>query len=291
MGAERMVRAGPAGARNWPLLIAALALAGAVSLSIHVVMIEALGVAYPEDGGTPTWAKFANMAGTVIAMLAFYRLARPPLERRGPLARWLIVFAVLAMVKETLRGLVMDGVVTGAWAFAVLKEVPSTLLMLLIAAAVVAVGSRLSSWVALLSVGVVIAAAAFFAAQPAIGAAYGPWLQSMASLAHDDLYQLPYPIQVMVPAYLTFAEPVLGCAVVAALIWPRLSQRPWLRIGQFALLITLIKGVVVRTLVYSAFMKAPLGAAMLSQGQFGLEFLALALLTGLIWQSWGRRAA
>jgi len=290
MAGEGTGRTGRGGGQNWPLLIGALALAGAVSLSIHVVMIEALGVAYPDDTGAPAWAKAANMAGTVIAMLAFYRLARPGLERHGPLARGLIVLVLLAMVKEELRGLVMDGVVTQGWAFAALKEVPSLVVMAFIAAAVVAVGPRLQGWLSLLAGGAVLGAVAFFAVQPAIGAAYGPWLQSMAYLAKPDLYQMPYPIQVMVPAYLTFAEPTAGCAIIAALTWPRLPQQPWLRLAGFAVMIMLIKGVLVRTLVYSFFMKPPLVSAMLSQGQFGLEFLSLAVLTGLIWQAWGRRA-
>jgi hypothetical protein len=87
----------------------------------------------------------------------------------------------------------------------------------------------------------------------------------------------------MIPAYLTFAEPVIACAVIAYLVWPRLPSPPALRIASFVLLILFMDTMVLRTFVFSFYIEAPIGIALLSESQFLLEFLTLAALTGLVW--------
>jgi hypothetical protein len=89
---------------------------------------------------------------------------------------------------------------------------------------------------------------------------------------------------VLIPAYLTYAEPVIACMAVAYLVWEGLSRKPGKRMLQFCLLILSIRGMLLPTFLYSFYSKLRLPMAMLSESQFLFETLALAFLTALIWQ-------
>ena len=266
---------------NWPRLIAGLAIAGIAALSVHVVMLQVLQVPFPEDD-PPYWARLLNNAGMVFAVFLFLDLARPVLAGRGFVTRWLLLFALLAMLRETLRGAVMGAVVTTAWTFSLVQLlVPLTLWLAIALMCTIAAPVLRPVWSKLLGA-VVIAAIALWLS-PIIGGAFSPLLQSLAHLSHPDVYDLPYPWQVMIPAYLTFAEPVIACAVIAYLVWPRLPSPPALRLASFVLLILFMDTMVLRTFVFSFYIEAPIGIALLSESQFLLEFLTLATLTGLVW--------
>jgi hypothetical protein len=282
--ADAVVAPPPPHRLNWPVLIVGMTVVSAVALSVHVVMIEGLGVPYPLDTATPAWARFVNSAGSIAALVAFYGLAAPRLASRHVVVRCLIIFILYAAIKETARGMIMNGVVTTGWAWSLVQSLPDLAYVLVAASLVVLVTPRLPRGVRLLG-GAAMGALLYFAVQPAIQAALAPLLASLAYLGRPDMYQLPYPTVVMVPAYLTFVEPTVACAAMAALVWDRLSPNPTLRFVQFAALVMLIKGAVFRILLYSFYIKLPLPQAWLSESQFTLEFLALALLTGLVWQA------
>ena len=58
----------------------------------------------------------------------------------------------------------------------------------------------------------------------------------------DRVLLPPYGPGVLIPAYLTYAEPVVACCVMAWLSWGSLSQRPALRIARFTVLMVFLKG-------------------------------------------------
>jgi len=271
---------------NWPRLVIGLAVAGILALSVHVVMLQVLHIPFPQDD-PPYWARLLNIAGMAIAVLIFLDLARPALERRSFVVRWLILAALLAMLRETVRGAVMAGVVTTAWTFSLAQMLVPLLLWLAIALLCTAASPWLRPlWSKLLG-GLCIAAAALWLS-PVIGAALSPLFAALGHLAHPDVYQLPYPWQVMIPAYLTYAEPVIACALIARLVWDRLPVPPATRLALFVALVLFMDTMVLRTFLFSFFGAGPLGAAMLSESQFMLEVLVLAALTGLAW-AWSRR--
>ena len=273
---------------NRPRLIAGLAVAGVLGLSVHVIMLQVLHIPFPQDD-PPYWARLLNIAGMAIAVLIFLDLARPALEGRSFVARWLILAALLAMLRETVRGAAMAGVVTTAWTFSLAQMLVPILLWLAIGLLCTAAAPWLRSlWSKVLG-GLVIAAAALWLS-PAIGAALSPLFEALAPLAHPDVYELPYPWQVMIPAYLTYAEPVIACALIARLVWDRLPAPPAQRLALFVALILFMDTMVLRTFLFSFFSGGPLGAAMLSESQFMLEVLVLAALTGLTW-AWSHRGA
>jgi hypothetical protein len=273
---------------NRPRLVAGLAVAGVLALSVHVVMLQVLHIPFPQDD-PPYWARLLNIAGMAIAVLVFLDLARPALDGRSFVARWLILAALLAMLRETLRAAVMAGVVTTAWTFSLAQMVVPILLWLAIALLCTVAAPRLRSFWSKALGGIVIAAAALWLS-PAIGMALSPLFEALGPLAHPDVYQLPYPWQVMIPAYLTYAEPVIACAVIAGLVWDRLPTPPPLRLASFVALVLVMDTMVLRTFLFSFFGAGPVVAAMLSESQFMLEVLVLAALTGLTW-AWSRRDA
>jgi hypothetical protein len=274
---------------NWPRLIAGLAIAGIVSLSVHVIMLQGLHIPFPQDD-PPYWARLLNNACMIFAVFIFLDLARPALERRGFLTRWLILFALLAMLRETLRGAVMGAVVTTAWTFSLVQLlVPLSLWLAIALMCTFAAPFLRPLWSKLVGAFAITAVALWLS--PIIGAAFSPLFERLAQLSHPDVYDLPYPWQVMIPAYLTFAEPVIACALIARLVWPRLPSPPALRLAAFVILILFMDTMVLRTFVFSFFIDAPIGTALLSESQFLLEFLTLATLTGLVWAGSHRRRA
>ena len=94
---------------------------------------------------------------------------------------------------------------------------------------------------------------------------------------------LPYGANVLVPAYLTFLEPVIACFAAAALAWGKLSRSRAVRYLQFTLLILAVKNQLLTPFIYVAFAKIPALSALASEGQFALEALALAMLTCVSW--------
>jgi hypothetical protein len=269
---------------NWWALILGMVMTVIVALSVHVVMLQVLGIGFPEDAETAMWAKFLNNAGSVVAVSFFYSLAHETLARRNVVMRCLIVFLLYTMLKESFRGLIMAGYVTTAWTYATVDSLPGLLLDLLISCMIVVVTPWLRGSVTKIIGGSLVACVAIFGARPLIGATFGPLKQSISYLNHDDVYQVPYGLAVLVPAYITFIEPALSCMIIVALVWNRLSAKPLLRLVQFVVLIMFMRGMVFRTFIFSFYIKSSLGAAMLSESQFALETLALAVLTALIWQ-------
>src|ERR1035438_4048979 len=101
---------------------------------------------------------------------------------------------------------------------------------------------------------------------------------SRTSRPHGGI-PFPYGWQVLIPAYLTLAELVIACMLLAVWVWPGLSTKPGIRMLQFVALVLLMKGMLLPTFVYSFYSKTRLPLAMLSQSQFFFETLALAILT------------
>lgn len=275
--------AGAARSRQWPKLIAAFIIAGVASLSIHVVMLQVFWVPFPEDQA-PTWAKLLNLTGTTSALIIFQVAAR---DKLGGFLRTVAASGlILLFLKEGIRGAVMNGVVTTGWAFALAGLLIPILLCLGIALFCAIAARWVTSVTRLVAAGFVTGLLAF-AWQILVGAITAPVMIALSDLARPDVFQLPYPTEVLIPAYLTFAEPLIGCALIAALIWDRLDGSLTSRLLQFTLLVVFLKGVILRTLIFPLYMKPSYFEGMLSQSQFLLEFAALAILVASAWHWFG----
>jgi hypothetical protein len=270
---------------NWPFLCLALLTAGAISLSIHIIMLQVLGIPFPEDHA-PIWAKALNLIGTTTALIAFRMITRERLGRFWPTV--FITGLILFMLKEGLRGAVMNGVVTTGWSFSLAGALIPLLLSFGIAFVCAALAPPVNSVRRLLVAGT-LAGVWALAWQTIVGIATAPLMAALADFARPDVYHVPYPAVVVIPAYFTFAEPLISCALMALLVWDRLEGGLAWRLTKFTLLVIFLKGVVFRTLLFPAYMDRPFFQGMLSQSQFFFEFLALAVLTAVAWNKFGLR--
>jgi hypothetical protein len=123
-----------------------------------------------------------------------------------------------------------------------------------------------------------------FAINPPIDRGFRVLIDSLEYLDTGNIYSSPYGWQVNVPSYLTFLEPVIAGYLIAALVLKRLPPPSKRQIGLFALLVLSMKRSIVPTLLYSLFQPRPLPAAILSESQFALEVLVMALLTTIGWR-------
>jgi hypothetical protein len=176
----------------------------------------------------------------------------------------------------------MDAYCTTAWTFIFVANSQAVLTTAFASLLIVAVTSKLRLiWQNVVGA-IVITALTAFVIGPLIGAAMGPIMAAVAPLApKSEWCALPYGPNVLIPAYLTFLEPVLACLAGAVLIWDRLSPSRVLRFVQFTVLVLAVKNLLVTPFVYAAVVKGSFVSALVSDGQFALEAVALAVLTGI----------
>jgi hypothetical protein len=254
-------------------------------------MLQFLHIPYPEGFPHIGIGAWLNTAPSVFAAILLYTLAPAAFRRRSFLTRCLTLFLLLTMLQEMFfRSPIMSGVVTTAWTFSFLSNIPSLLVWLLLAILIVAIAPLLKNlWLKLLAAAALYALV-FLAAKPFITATSAKVLDHLSYLAHDEVYGLPYGLHVLIPAYLTYAEPVIACILIAALLWDQLSPRLPLRLLQFALIILAIKHVLFAPFIFPFYAKMPATTALLSMSQFSFETVTLALLSALTWHFSQRQA-
>lgn len=269
---------------RWPLLLTGALLTGILGLSVHVVMLQLLHIPYPAGFPHTGIGAWLNTAPSVFAAILLYTLASDTFLRYSPIPRVLALFLLLTMLQEQFfRAPIMNSVVTTAWTFSFLSNIPTLLVWLLLSILIVALAPLLKNlWLKLVAA-VALYALVFLVCRPAIAAAFNPILQHVSYLAHDEVYGLPYGLHVLLPAYLTYAEPVAACIVIAALLWKPLDRRLPMRLLQFTLLILAIRHVLFAPLIFPFFSRLPVPTAFLSIGQFSFEAIALAVFSALTW--------
>ena len=270
---------------HWPRLVLGVFTAAVVALSVHSVMLQVLGIPFPDLSVIPIALKVVIRAVAMFGLLLLWELAA--LQSRGSfVGRWAVLFLITAALTETLfRGPFMEGYCTTAWTFAFVSNVQSLLTMATSCAIVVLSTSRLPRIWHKIAGAAGIALFTTFVVTPLIVAAMGPVMESIASLApQSEWCTLPYGANVLIPAYLTFIEPSLGCLAAAALVWNQLSASRIVRYLQFTLLILAIKNQLLMPFVYASFAKTSFVDALVSESQFALEAIALAVLTGVAWE-------
>jgi hypothetical protein len=273
-------------------LILGILLTGFLSLSLHAVMLQLLGIPYPSVAIDAPLAKF--ISSSVLGLLGLIYLAElslPALATRSFAVRSGVIFVLGTALTESLfRGPFMEGYCSDSLAWAFISNLPKMLSAALLAVAVVAVTPRLPRFWQKVLAAAILGALSMYVLKPLIGALSKAPLEALSFMSHAEWCELPYGANVLVPAYLSFIEPVLAAVAAAALVWDRLSGRPLVRLLQFALLILLIKRQLLAAFIYMAYSGTPPLSGLASMGQFSLEALALALLAGLTW-AWARHGS
>jgi len=276
-------------------LIMGSIIAAVLALSVHTVMIDALGAPYPSEPiGSPIPSAL-NHAVLAIGAMWLARCLGTRLPGSTATQRAGILFLLLCGLNETLRGWFMNAWCfaspAGHWLSTALGAIPSTLPYLVIAGGATLMNERLRDttaasaalqrWLEALAVGVVAGVAA-----PPLAA----WMQDgiMNALPlwqpENPWCRIPFGPKVLVPAYATFVEPALACVFCVALAWPALPRRTSYRVLAFTLLVLALKQQLLMPFLYVVYTDIPPLTALASMGQFTLEAAALGLFMALAWR-------
>lgn len=270
---------------NLPKLVMGMIFTGFLSLSVHAFMLQQMGIPFPSVAIDASLAQFISRSVlSVLGLIYLCELSLPALARRTFAFRCVVLFVLSTALTEALFRLpFMEGYCSDSLAYAFIGNVPKMLSASLLAVLVVAVTPRLPKFWQKSIAAVVLGAISVFVLNPSIAALSKAPLEFLAYMSHAEWCELPYGANVLIPAYLSFTEPVLAVLATAALIWNRLSSKPLVRLMQFTLLVLLIKRQLLAAFIYMAYSGTPPLTGLLSMGQFTLEALALALLGGLSW--------
>jgi hypothetical protein len=249
-----------------------------LALSTHVVMQDVLHIPYPHFRSKTDAAYFFDYSAKVLAILYLYRLVHDKFSHLSLSVKCLLLFVLISMLDESLiRMPLMNGIVTSAWVFSLTLGLPILVAYLLLSCLIVIFAPRLPRvWQQVLGA-LLIAALLHFLITP-VTSKYVNML--LAQLPRpENIISPPYGLNVLVPAYLTFAEPVVACFILARMVWSKLSLASVKGLSLFVLLIMSIRGVLFAPFICIFYANVPPLTAMLSVGQFSLEALVLALMT------------
>jgi hypothetical protein len=270
---------------SWPRLCLGFLVAGILALSVHAVMLQVLNVPFPDMSVVGVPYRYLSRCFMVLGLIYLCERSANSIGK-SPLKRWVLLFLLFQMLSEEIfRAPFMAAYCTTAWIFPFVSQLPRWLSAALLAALIVLATPWLRLvWQKLLGA-VVLAAVATFALTPLCSAVFAKLLESLSYLAPTGEWcTLPYGWKVLVPAYLTFVEPTIACFIAAALVWRRLSPSSGWRFLQFTVMIVAIKNQLITPFVYALLAKEPGLGALASDGQFALEALVLAVMTGVAWK-------
>jgi hypothetical protein len=267
---------------NWIKFGTGLLLTAILSLSIHAVMLQRFNVPFPDTTVIAKPYMFILRVFSALGLLYFWELACQKVSR-SYVKQWILLFFIDAMLTESLfRGPFMDGYCTNAIVFMWVSNVPKLLSIAVVCGLVVFMTPKLHNAWQKLAAAIVITAIYIYAATPLFGAAWGPVMSLIARLAPTGEWcKLPYGPDVLIPAYISYAEPVIACSVMALLVWHQLPKTKWIQYLLFTLIVLAIKNQLLSPFFYALLGKHTFFSNLLSESQFALEAIALAILTGV----------
>ncbi|MGQ7855991.1 hypothetical protein ACUN24_17295 [Pedobacter sp. WC2501] len=270
---------------NWLKLTIGIILSTILSLSVHVIMLQEMNVPFPELSVITTPYKFVIRIFSVFGLLFFWHLADKKVNGSF-VKKWAILFLIDAMLTESLfRGAFMDGYCTNSLGFMLINNIPKLLTIAIICGLVVFTAPKLNNLLYKFLAAIALAAVFMFAINPLMVAAWKPVMEKISYLTPTGEWcKLPYGSDVLIPAYISFIEPVLASIAMAMLILNQLAPVKWLRLLLFALLVVTVNYQLLMPLFYVVLHKGPFVSNLASEGQFALESIVLAITTGFTWQ-------
>ena len=267
---------------RWVILIPGLIVTAIAALSVHAFMLEILHVPYPANLPHTGWTTYPADATFTFATLIIYGLSKDKFERFHMLSRIVGLFVLLAALKEVLvRATFMDLInMNPPTIYPIVGIVPKLIPLFALAAMVVwsegLVRTKNRRVLEALSI-----AAVLFACTWPIDWAFSRILHALSYLNTPSRYNPPYDYHILIPAYLTFIEPVIASFIVGRLVWDKLSRLPLHRTIQLTALIFLVRGPVFGPFINIFYANTGPVTSMLSDAQFSFETLTLGLLASL----------
>jgi hypothetical protein len=277
---------------RWGRLTAGMGITTIVGLSVHAVMLQWLHVPYPDTAFRSVAAQLANHAAMLWAAAWLYSCLRGRFSTRPAPFSLFVLFLLLFSANETLRSAFMNGYcLTGSLLGRTVTGLLSTAPRVLTFGVVAGLAAGISCFRndrMRLSAGILAVVFLVFVVAPA-SAALEATIRERAShwMPLVGWCRLPYGMNVLIPAYATFLEPVFASFACIALVWRVLPRQALRQIAAFALLILALKKQLLMSFFYAAFGPGPFLTALASMGQFSLEAAALGVLTALSWR-WAR---
>ncbi|PHV12291.1 hypothetical protein CSQ89_06430 [Chitinimonas sp. BJB300] len=246
-------------------------------------MLQVLNIPYPSGYPKNGWVPFIDNVGILLAAIFIYQFSHEKLRRHSPIAQILIMTLLLSALKEVLiRAPLMNAIVSSAWMYAFIGNLPAILTCLCIACFVVVFGPhRLGTLWHKMIAAILGAIAIQWIAIPGANALTEFLLPFVPQPRQQDAILPPYQLNVLVPAYLTYAEAVIACFILGWLSWWNIGQGPIKRIVLFTIFIMLLKRLLLAPIFYIFYSDLSPIMAVLSMGQFSLEAMALGLLSGI----------
>ncbi len=263
------------------------------SLSVHAAMIQYLHVPYPYTLPRAGWSVFPDFVAMSCATVAIYAPARPRLEPLGSATRILVLFLLVGGLNEELfRDVYMNMInARPVTIYPVVQWLPKLVPLAALAASVVWSSALMPTTLRKVFGGILVGSLVFMI-KTATDSVFAHLLASIEYLDPANRFDPPYDYHILIPAYLSFAEPVAASFAVGLLAWDRLSRHAPTRNAQLAMLILLATGPVFKPFINILYARTDAATAMLSVGQFSFESIALGVLTALsLAVSLERRAA
>ncbi|WP_022688185.1 hypothetical protein [Sphingomonas phyllosphaerae] len=277
-------------ARNLVILAVGLVITAFLALGSHDLAIAHLGIPYPSDGDVPPWARFLGQVVRLGAMVYVCRLARWYLDKRSTVLAATIFGLLIVLLQETLRVIVVDNIVSDGWidlrwVHLLMNRLPNALLSFYSGAIAVVIARKIGSdrHVRLLIAIAVASAIGYFGLLPALTAVSDLITAALQLTEVPEVHTMPYGIYVYKYIYGMFIEPTISSFALIYLLWPALNGSKPRRIAIFVFLMLLMRGRVIATGLFSFWIKDSWALAFAAEGQFFIETLILAALTGLTW--------
>jgi hypothetical protein len=277
-------------ARNLVILVFGLVVTAFLALGSHDLAIAHLGIPYPNDGDVPAWARYIGQVVRLGAMVYVCRRASWYLNRRSTMLAATIFGLLIVLLQETLRVIVVDNIVSDGWidlrwVYLLMTRLPNALLSFYSGAIAAIIARKIGSdrLVPLLTAIAVVSAIGYFGLLPALKAIADMITATLQLTAAPEVHTMPYGIYVYKYIYAMFIEPTISSFILIYLMWPALDGPKHRRIALFVCLMLLMRGRIVATGLFSFWIKDSGVRAFAAEGQFFVETLILAALTGLTW--------
>jgi hypothetical protein len=274
---------------RWARLTVGFSLTAVLALSVHVVMLQVLHVPYPSEPFTSRLPVVLNNVLAAWAAIWLYSCLQAQLPDRAPVFRIGVLFLLLCGLNETVRMWFMNVYCINpspkSWAFQLLTGLPAVLVPLTTAILAAAASHYLRKpWQR--NIGATLMALLLtFAVMPMRSMVAGAIAGQITAWAPTGAWcEMPYGVDVVIPAYLTFAEPTLAALFCVAFAWRLLNGGKLRRsLVVFTLLILALRSQLLSAFFYAIDSKMPAMTALASMGQFSLEAAALGFLMALTW--------
>jgi hypothetical protein len=246
-------------------------------------------VPYPDTSGVPVWARYIGQVVRVATMVYVCRLAGWYLDKRSTLVAVAIFGFLVLFLQETLRQIVVDNIVSDGWLelrwiYLLSTRLPNALTSLFYGAAAVVIARKLKGQSLVATIAAILGSVAIglFVMLPGLNLAAAAMNAGLGLAASPEVYQMPYDIYVYKYIYGMFIEPTIAVYILTGFLWPALSGSNIKRIITFVVLMLLMRGRILAIVIYVFWMPFSWPVAMAAEGQFFLETLVLAALTGAL---------